>query len=385
MRVLIAPDKFKGSLTAAEAAAALAAGWREGWTGEPPEIETIPAADGGEGTAQALCDALGGRWVECPAHDCLGRPITARYVLADEAGGPLAVIETAEANGLWRVLPTERDLLRAETIGVGEMLRHAVETSGARRVILGIGGSATNDGGLGLAVALGWRFLDAGGAEITAPAQLSKLQRIVRPAATLEAEILVACDVANPLLGERGATQIYGPQKNLRGPEEAAWLEAGLAHLADVTAAATGQDYRELAGAGAAGGLGFGLLSFAGAELKPGFRLVADVLGLDAAVERADVVLTGEGSLDLQSLEGKVPIGVAGLARQHDRFVFAFAGRVAPEAREALEGHFDAVIELRALAASAEDSIARAAGLLRGSAARLAGEFNGLVESFARE
>ena len=385
MHVLIAPDKFKGSLTAAEAAAALAAGWRDGWQGAALEIECIPVADGGEGTAQALCDALGGRWVECPAHDCLGRPITARYVLAEEAAGTLAVIETADANGLARLLPTERDLLRASTFGVGEMLRHAVETSRARRVILGIGGSATNDGGLGMAAALGWRFLDASGAEVTEPARLSQIERIVPAPTALTAEILVASDVANPLLGERGATRVYGPQKGLRGLEETTWLEVGLARLADVTAAATGQDYRDLAGAGAAGGLGFGLLSFAGAELKPGFQLVADVLGLDAAVARADVVLTGEGSLDLQSLEGKVPIGVAGLARRHDRFVFAFAGRVAPEAIEALEGHFEAVVELRSLAISNEDSIARAAELLRGSAARLAGEFNELIATFSAE
>ncbi len=379
MRVLIAPDKFKGSLTAVQAAEALGEGWREGWpeAAGPLEIEMIPIADGGEGTAEAFCDALGGRWVTCAAHDPLGRPISARYVLAESEGKTVAVMEMSEAGGLWRLKADERDVRRASTYGVGEMLRHALLESAAERVLIGIGGSATNDGGVGLASALGFRFFREDGLmENPVPEMLRELTRIEPPATPLPAgEILVACDVANPLLGERGATAIYGPQKGLRDKEEAALLEAGLKRLAVVAAVSLGTDFRNVAGAGAAGGLGFGLLTFCQARLQPGFDLVAEFLHLEAAVVRADVVLTGEGSLDEQSLEGKAPVGVAGLARKHRKPVLAFAGCVSPGAAPALRHHFDSVSELRAEVATAEESIARAAELLRQCARRSAETF----------
>jgi glycerate kinase len=304
MHVLVAPDKFKGSLSAAEAAAALGAGLREGWPGKDfLEVEYLPMADGGEGTAEAIHDALHGRWVVHTVHDPLGRPVQARYALVEHGGERLAVLEMSSPSGLALVSEADRDLLRASTFGTGELLAHALNESGIGRVIVGIGGSATNDGGIGLAAALGYRFLNVDGAELVpVPAGLERLARIRLPVALPDTPVTVACDVVNPLLGPRGATRIYGPQKGLRGEEEALVLEAGLKRLADAAAETFGRDDRDTPGAGAAGGLGFGLLTFCRAELCPGFELVSKVVGLEAAVSRADLLITGEGSLDGQTL-----------------------------------------------------------------------------------
>jgi glycerate kinase len=286
MHVLVAPDKFKGSLSAAEASAALGAGWRDGWPAEEPlEIERLPMADGGEGTAEAIHDALQGRWVVHTVHDPVGRPVEARYALVEHGGERMAVLEMSSASGFALVSGADRDLLHASTFGTGELFAHALNQSGVGRVIVGIGGSATNDGGVGLAAALGYRFLDAAGCELEpVPASLEQLARIQLPVARPETPVTVACDVINPLLGPRGATRIYGPQKGLRGEVEALALEAGLTRLADVAAETFGRDFRETPGAGAAGGLGFGLLTFCRAELCPGFDLVSKVLDLEAAV-----------------------------------------------------------------------------------------------------
>ncbi len=218
MKLLIAPDKFKGSLSGAEAAAALAAGWREGWPADRPlTIETLPMADGGEGTAEAIHDALHGRWVVRTAPDPIGRPVEARYALVERGGERLAVMEMSSASGYLLVQGADRDLLRANTLGTGQLLAHALKESGADRVIIGIGGSATNDGGVGVAAALGFRFFDAAGQELEpVPANFPRLARIERPATPLPpVPITVACDVKNPLLGPRGATRIYGPAKRV--------------------------------------------------------------------------------------------------------------------------------------------------------------------------
>jgi glycerate 2-kinase len=272
-RILIACDKFKGSLNAADACAAIA----RGLAARFPEavIERHPIADGGEGFAAALEETLGGEWTAAPSHDALGRPIEARYLLA----GPLAVMEMAETSGMWRIAPGERDILRANTFGTGEMMRHAALESGAKRLIIGIGGSATNDGGAGMAAALGARFLAADGGLDPCPAGLAgKLTRIDTSGMINLPPVTVACDVTNPLLGPQGATRIYGPQK---GADETniAVLEEALAALAR---ASGGEKEAALPGAGAAGGLGFGLLRFANAELVPGFDLLADITGLEA-------------------------------------------------------------------------------------------------------
>ena len=377
MHLLIAPDKFKGSLSGAEAATALAAGWREGWPAQRPlEITQLPMADGGEGTAEAIHDALHGRWVTRTVPDPIGRPVEGRYALVERGGERLAVLEMSSASGYLLVQGADRDLLRANTFGTGELLADMLRQDGVARVIIGIGGSATNDGGVGAAAALGYRFLDAAGCELEpVPASFPKLARIEPPATPLpKVPITVACDVANPLLGPRGATRIYGPQKGLSGEEEAVRLEAGLARLADVVAQSLGVDFRETSGAGAAGGLGFGLLSFCHAELSPGFGIVADVLDLEAAVARADYVITGEGSLDGQTLEGKTPAGVAQTARRLGKPVVAFGGRVDPAFKAALGAQFDELIALTEVEPqlSVADLMVRAPELLRRHASRLA-------------
>jgi len=381
MHLLIAPDKFKGSLTAAQAAAALAEGWRQGWPGDKPlEIECLPVADGGEGTAEAIHDALAGRWVTLDVQDPIGRIVEGRYALVENAEGErLAVLEMSSASGFSRVQGGDRDLLRGNTFGTGQLLAHALRKGGAERVVIGVGGSATNDGGIGLAAALGFRFFDAEHGELEpTPQYLPKLVSIEFPTDPLPSvPINVACDVKNPLLGPRGATRVYGPQKGLRDETQAAQLELALARLADVAARTFGQDHRDTPGAGAAGGLGFGLMTFCGAKLLPGFDLVASRLDLKAAVARADLVLTGEGSLDGQTLEGKAPAGVAAMARQLGRPVIAFGGRVEEAARAGLRACFDEIVALSDVepGLTQKERMARERELLCRHAARLAKRF----------
>jgi glycerate kinase len=378
MRLLIAPDKFKGSLSAAEAAQALAKGWREGWPVDRPlEIECLPVADGGEGTAEAIHDALAGRWVTLDVCDPIGRTVESRYAMVERSDGErLSVMEMSSASGFGLVLGNDRDLLRGNTFGTGQLLRHALREQSAHRVVVGVGGSATNDGGIGMAAALGFRFFDARDRELEPrPERLPELARIQFPTETLRAvPVQVASDVRNPLLGPRGATRIYGPQKGLRDEAEARYLELGLARLADVAAQTFGRDYRDFPGAGAAGGLGFGLMTFCGAKLVPGFELVAGLLGLEAAVARANLVLTGEGSLDRQTLEGKAPAGVAALARNLGRPVIAFGGRVEEAARAGLQASFNDLIALSDVEPQLTQAqrMGQAPALLSRHAARLA-------------
>jgi glycerate kinase len=327
MKVLIACDKFKGSLSATEAAEAIARGLGRGF-----EIEQCPIADGGEGFVDAMQIAMGGEERKCSSVDALGREISARYALC----GDTAVIEMAHASGLWRIAEDERDIMRASTIGTGLLIRDAL-TQGVSKILLGLGGSATNDGGAGMASELGWRFLSENGAplEVPHPEALSHLGSIDGSSAMPLPEIEVACDVENPLLGPRGATAIYGPQKGA-GPEELIQLESILTRLRDLA----GQpDHSEVPGAGAAGGLGWGLLKFANATLRPGFDIVADSVNLRQRIAAADIVITGEGSLDAQSLEGKGPIGVARLAREQGKRTVAVAGQITPEVEDC--GLFD--------------------------------------------
>lgn len=379
MRVLIAPDKFKGSLSARDVAESIAAGLRD--ILPDAVIEKMPVADGGEGTVDVIREACGGEWVNCAAHDALGRPIEARYVwLRDRA---TAVMEMSEAAGLWRIAPDERDLLRANTYGVGEMIKDAARR-GAKEILLGLGGSATNDGGLGMARALGFHFL-ASEEELDNPAGLVKLTRVVSNDATgnLTAlsrqvggvahgafpKVIAAVDVRNPLLGQRGATRTFGPQKG-GTPEQLEVLERALARLADVVACDLGCDFREDPGAGAAGGLGFGLMGFCGASVRPGFDVVAEVVGLKVAIERADVVITGEGKLDEQTLEGKVPAGVARLARESGKRIFAIVG--ASSEAPAVRSLFDGLYVLARDPVTTEDAIRRVGELLQERARELA-------------
>lgn len=365
MHILIAPDKFKGSLSAREVADNIAAGLREVLSNAT--IEIVPMADGGEGTAEVVRQACAGEWVECNSHDALGRAVTARYAWLPSR--TMAVMEMSEVAGIWRIAPLERDPFRANTHGVGEMLLHAAKR-GAREITLGLGGSATNDGGFGLARALGFRFLGRHGVELNGPvSDLLDLEKILSPNDLFLPGLVAAVDVKNPLLGARGATRTFGPQKGV-APDQLVLLEAALTRLADVIARDLGCDFRETAGAGAAGGLGFGLMSFCGATIRPGFDLVAEMLDLEAAIERADVVITGEGNLDEQTLEGKAPAGVARLARKLGKRIFAIVG----SGGESLAARdlFDGLYFLARDSIAPQESIARAAELVQERARELA-------------
>jgi len=370
MKILIAPDKFKGTLDAREVAQNIAKGLRDVLS--DADIEIIPMADGGEGTAEAICDARGCSWVQCKAHDPLGREIYARYGWIDRE--KLAVTEMSEAAGMRRLSESERDPIRATTFGVGEMLLDATKR-GANEIVIGLGGSATNDGGFGMARALGFRFLGAGDREIKRVVELALLERIQRPKGREELKrrrIVAAVDVKNPLLGENGATQVFGPQKGA-SKSDLDNLERALTRLAGVVATEFGFDYRDEAGAGAAGGLGFGLLSFCDATIRPGFQVVAEAVGLELKMKDVDVVITGEGSLDRQTLEGKTPVGVARLARKFGKPVFAFVGRATkdPEVLNIFEG----IYENARPGMSEKENMKRAAQLLRENARELAETF----------
>jgi glycerate kinase len=353
MRILIAPDKFKGSLSARQVAENIALGVRD--VIPDAQIEIAPVADGGEGTAEVICKARGGEWVTCHAHGPLGNPIEARYVWLSENAS--AVIEMSEAAGLRALKDGVRDVLRANTFGVGEMLLDGAKR-GAREIIVGVGGSVTNDGGFGMARALGFRFFDQQDNEIEKTVDLISVVRIEAPVAAgvsparqpasasggpLQIRIAAACDVKNPLLGENGATRTFGPQKGAT-PDELEILERTLTRLADTVTRELGCDFRSNPGAGAAGGLGFGLMSFCSGELRPGFDVVADAVELHEKIRSADVVITGEGKLDRQTLEGKAPAGVARLARKFGKRVFAVVGRAAPD--QHVRDTFDGVYEL---------------------------------------
>lgn len=360
MRVLIAPDKFKGSLSAREAAAAI----RDGWRSAKPDTQCdlAPVADGGEGTAEIFCEALGGGWVEAEVQDARGSPVRARYAWIPARR--LAVIEMSEASGLWRLEPARRDPLRASTFGTGELMKHAVE-HGAGELLIGLGGSATNDAGVGMAAALGWRFLDEQRQPLAPhPENFPRIRHIVPQ--EFPARVRALCDVTNPLLGERGATRFYGPQKGAH-PQMVEDLERALTHLADTLQRHLSRDFRDHPGAGAAGGLGFGLMTFAGARLQKGFEAIGELLGLEERMARADIVITGEGKLDEQSLHGKAVGEIARLARKHGKPVVALVG-----CKEGDFPEFAASIPIANASVTLEDAQARAAELLRAAAAEAA-------------
>ena len=356
-RILIAPDKFKGSLTALQAAEAIAEGVAQ--LDPNAECDLCPIADGGEGFMESLAAALKGRWVTCPAVDALGREIESRYVLAETADGLVAVLEMAETAGIWRLKADERNPLMATTRGVGMQMAHAVREHSVVRMILGLGGSATNDGGCGMASAIGVRFLDDEGSELDPlPINIERVSRIDFDERMALPEITAACDVDNPLLGTSGATSVFSTQKGATD-EAKLVLEAALAWLVEVG----GSHQTAIApGAGAAGGLGFGLLYFAGAKLVSGFDLLAGLTGLEDRVRAADHVVTGEGSIDFQSLSGKGPVALARMARSHGIPVTGFCGIADETARES--GVFDSLHALADGGLPLETLIERAAPLL---------------------
>jgi len=363
VRILIAPDKFKGTLNAREVGEAIAAGLGE--TLPDAKIDIVPMADGGEGTAEVISQALGGSAVACHAHDAVGREIEARYAWIEKS--KLAVMEMSEAAGMRRLKSNELNPEMATTFGVGEMILDATKR-GANTVLMGLGGSATNDGGFGVARALGFKFLEQD-TEIHGVADLARLKEVRKSARLKLPNIIAAVDVKSPLLGENGATRVFGPQKGVT-PERVSDFERMLTRLADVVTQQFGFDYRNEPGAGAAGGLGFGLMSFCGAKIRPGFDVVAESVGLESKIKDVDFVITGEGNLDRQTLEGKTPAGVARLARKLGKRVFAFVGRASddPEPQQLFDGVFVNARE----GMSDEENMKHAADILRENAHRLA-------------
>jgi glycerate kinase len=341
MRVLVAPDKFRGTLSAPQAAVAMADGWLRSDPGA--SIRRLPVADGGDGTLDVLVAALEGRTEGVRVRGPLGDPTDATFGLIDSQGGATAIVEMARASGLG-LIAERRDAPRASTHGTGELILAAARHA-PRRIVVCIGGSATTDLGAGMAAALGIRLLDDEGRPIPpGGAGLLELARVDVTDLTPELEgieVVVACDVDNPLAGPRGAAAVYGPQKGA-DPSQVRMLDAALGHAAAVIHRDLGVDIRDLPGAGAAGGLGAGLVAFLGARIRPGFDAVAEALGLDAAVDEAEVVITGEGRYDEQSDRGKAPAGVLRMARQSGRRSVLIAGEVThPPAADVVESLLD--------------------------------------------
>jgi glycerate kinase len=369
MRIVVAPDSFKGSLSALEAAQSMALGIRAVFANA--ELTLVPVADGGEGTVAALVLATRGRLEARTATGPLGEPVEARFgVLGD---GATAAVEAAAASGLALVPERRRDPRVTTTRGTGELVRAALD-AGLRRIVLGIGGTSTNDAGAGFLRALGVRFLDAAGRELpdggAALARLARIDASALDPRLAACELLVACDVENPLTGPRGAAAVYGPQKGAT-PEAVRELDAALTRFAEVARAATGRDVASLPGAGAAGGLGAGLLSFTPARLRPGIELVLEATRFPELVAGADLVFTGEGRTDAQTAMGKAPVGVAAVARAKGVPVICLSGGLGDGWEEVLAKGIDAVATIAPGPMPLAECMAKAAELVEAGAARV--------------
>ncbi|MGF1685886.1 glycerate kinase [Photobacterium japonica] len=344
MKIIIAPDSYKESLTAMDVAVAIEAGFRH----VLPDAQYIklPMADGGEGTVQSLVDATEGHIVAHTVTGPLGEPVEAFYgVMGD---GKTAVIEMAAASGIHLVTPDQRNPLVTTTLGTGELIT-AVLDKGVEHIIIGIGGSATNDGGLGMAQALGFKLLDAdgqplgfGGGEL---ARLATIDASGVDPRLAQVKLEVACDVDNPLCGPKGASHVFGPQKGAT-PEMVEQLDANLSHYADIIRAQLGRDVKDMPGAGAAGGLGAALLGLLNADLRPGIEIVMDAVDLASIVEDADLVITGEGRIDSQTIHGKTPIGVARTAKRFNVPVIGIAGCLSTDCHVVHDHGIDAVFSV---------------------------------------
>ncbi|HAS6348090.1 TPA: glycerate kinase [Vibrio vulnificus] len=341
MKIVIAPDSYKESLTAMDVAIAIEKGFRQ--VLPDAHYVKLPMADGGEGTVQSMVDATGGTIIEHTVTGPLGQNVDGFFGLLGE--GKTAVIEMAAASGLHLVSPELRNPLITTTLGTGELIKAALD-HGVEHIIVGIGGSATNDGGIGMAQALGIKLLDAhgnalghGGGELAKLATIDCSQLDSRLA---QVRLEVACDVDNPLCGTKGASAVFGPQKGAT-PEMVTILDENLAHYATVIKQQLGVDVRDMAGAGAAGGMGAALLGLLNAELRPGIEIVMDAVRLDEIVADADLVITGEGRIDSQTIHGKTPIGVARTAKKHGLPVIGIAGCLSADCGVVHEHGLDAV------------------------------------------
>jgi glycerate kinase len=369
--IVIAMDSFKGCIDSLDAADSVA----EGILTVQPDavIHRLPIADGGEGTMAAIAHGLGGIWISCSVSSPDGSPVEVRYL---STGGDTAILELAAASGLTLVRPEKRNPLSATTFGTGELLLDALNR-GYRKIYIGVGGSATNDGGVGLMTALGARFLDAEGKGVPCGGGfLGRIEKIdlsgIHPGVS-EMSMTVACDVSNPLCGETGASFVFGPQKGAT-PEMVALLDRNLQHYAEVVFRETGINTANLPGSGAAGGVNASLVPFCGAVLKPGIEWVLEAVGLEARAVHADLVITGEGRMDGQSIYGKAPIGVASIAKKHGVPVVAIVGDTGP-GFEAVYGHgIDQVVRLRRDGMSVAESMAQARMLLSDAGAGVARE-----------
>ncbi|NNG65708.1 glycerate kinase [Caldanaerobacter subterraneus] len=322
MKILLAPDSFKGSLSSKEVCHAMENGIKRVIDAE---IISIPIADGGEGTVEALVYAVGGEIIRSDVTGPLGEKVEAFYGILKDG---TAVIEMAACAGLYLIPEEKRNPLKTTTYGVGELIKLALD-KGCRKFIIGIGGSATNDGGVGMAQALGVKFLDKDGNEIGfGGGELYKIEKIDISSIDkriYESEFIVASDVDNPLCGEKGASYVYGPQKGAT-PEMIKILDENLKHLAYVTKKVIDKDYSEVPGAGAAGGLGFGLMAFLGAKLKRGIDIIIETTRLEEKIKEVDLVITGEGNTDFQTAFGKAPAGIAKLAKKYGKPVIILSG-----------------------------------------------------------
>ena len=373
-RVLIVPDKFKGTLTAAEAAEAIASGWRRACPGDV--IELLPMSDGGDGFGSILATPLGAETRSVSTSDAAGRPVSAEWWW--DPRGRIAVIEAARANGLAQLPPGRFHPFDLDTHGIAALFEAAAK-AGAQRCLVGIGGSATNDAGFGLARGLGWGFLDRDGDPIERWTALDRLDHVSPPPESVRVrfpELLVAVDVQNPLLGPQGCSRIYGPQKGIR-PDDLPVADAALGRLAEVMARQLGQDFASTPGAGAAGGLGFGLCAFLGGRMTPGFDLFAELTQLAAKVEAADLVITAEGSIDASSLMGKGVGGVADCCARRGRPCLGLAGVLGSP--ELLAGRFQALRGLTPDFVSREEAFARPAHHLARLAETLAVGYGGVA------
>lgn len=369
MRIIVAPDSYKGSVSAVEVALAMARGI---WQVFPAaEVIKVPIADGGEGTVEALVTASGGQFRSNEVAGPLGDKVSAKWgILGD---GETAVIEMAAASGLPLVPAGRRDPRLTSTYGTGELIRAALD-AGLRRIIIGIGGSATNDGGAGMARALGADFLAAGGSQLAeggaALAELARIDLSGLDPRLQQTEITVACDVDNPLCGPRGASAVFGPQKGAT-PPVVVELDTALTRFAQCAQQATGRDVAKFPGAGAAGGLGAGLLFFTPAQLRPGVDIVLDAVGFAALVKDADYVITGEGRTDFQTAFGKAPVGVAKLAKSCGVPVFCLSGGLGKGADDVLAQGIDAVISICERPMSLEECMAAGSELIESATVRL--------------
>lgn len=369
MKIIIAPDSFKGSLSALEVCENIEKGIRKVFY--TAEIVKVPMADGGEGTVQSLVDATGGKFIKLKVKGPLLKEVNAFYgILGD---GNTAVIEMASASGLTLLTKEERNPMKTTTYGTGQIIKHALDM-GCRNIIIGIGGSATNDGGAGMAKALGIKLLDGNGDEIDfGGGNLNRLQTIDLSeidGRIKQCNIMVACDVDNPLCGEKGASYIFGAQK---GADEnmISTLDKNLLHYAEIIERYLGVSIKDYPGAGAAGGLGGGLLAFLNAKLQSGINIVIKTTSLEEKIKGADLVITGEGMIDYQTQYGKTPYGVAKLAKKYNIPVIAIAGGIGKGAEELYSKAFDSIFSIVDKPMQLEESIENSKLLLQKTAERI--------------